>query len=435
MKPDVELVSTHAETSGDQTMIGDIPLVELVSTGSELLDGRSVNTHARLLGESIVPLGLKLSRDTTVPDDAAAIRDAIESALTRVDIVVVSGGLGPTSDDLTRDIISGLTGRRIVMHEPTRQSILAWLAKRGRAPSESMDRHALAIEGADVLANAAGLAPGERIDFNGKTIFLLPGPPSEFRCILNDHLLPWLRLAFRDRAAPLCRSLRLCGTGESEIMTKLKPLGFPAAGIDVAYCARPGDVEIRMLCANLKPLEDSADMVRQVFADAIYSENDGAVTNIEEVTGKLLRASGRTVALAESCTGGLVGHRLTNIGGSSDYFRGGIIAYSNDIKTAQLGVAASTLEQFGAVSEACAKEMAEGARRVFGASIGLATTGIAGPSGGTPEKPVGLVYLAISDERGTIAREIKTGGDREYIKLTSSQLALDFLRRRLQALV
>ena len=408
--------------------------VELVSTGTELLDGRSVNTHARLLGASIVPLGLQLARDTSVPDNTAAIRDAIEAALARVDVVIVSGGLGPTSDDLTREIIAEITGRKIVMHEPSRLAIHERLAKRGRKATESLDRHALVSEGATVLANAAGLAPGERIDVSGKFIFLLPGPPSEFRCILQEHLLPWLRKSFPETAAPLCRSFRVCGPGESDLVTKLEPRGFPAPGVEVAYCAHAGNIEIRLLSKDSAALEQSAALIRELFRDAIFAETDGPAVSIEEVVGQKLKSAGQTLAVAESCTGGLIGHRITNISGSSDYFRGGLIAYANEIKIAQLNVSPETLAKHGAVSETVAREMAEGVRRALGADIGLSMTGIAGPGGGTPEKPVGLVFVAVADARGTVAREIRTGGEREYIKTVAAQRALDFLRRRLQGL-
>lgn len=407
-------------------------VTELLSTGSELLDGRTLNTHGRTLGTALAPLGLRLGRETTLPDDAAVIRAELAAALKRSDVVFMSGGLGPTSDDLTRDLVAGLLGRRVVMHEPTRAVIHGWLKQRNRSPTESIDRHALVVEGAEVLANRSGLAPGERLDVDGRTLFLLPGPPGEFRCILEDHVLPWLR-ANAASVPPLCRSFRLSGPGESEIIARLLPLGFPGEGIDVAYCARAADIEVRLWAppAASDAMERAARLVRESFPDAVYAETDGREAPLEKVVGEQLRDRKFWLATAESCTGGLIAHRLTQMAGCSDYFRGGIVAYDNAVKAAQLGVPASTLEAHGAVSEQVARAMAERVRAALKADLGLATTGIAGPGGATPEKPVGLVFIAVADRHGTVVREVRTGGDREYIKQWASQSALNLLRLRL----
>ncbi len=406
--------------------------VELVSSGSELLDGRRLNTHARLLGGELERLGLRLVRDTTVPDDSAAMRETILSALQRVDLLFITGGLGPTSDDITREVVAEIASRKIVMHEPTREKNNEWLKRRNRTPNESFDRHALIVEGAAVLSNRAGLAPGERIELDGKTIVLLPGPPHELRAILDDHVIPWLRSCIGGDL-PLCRSFRFCGTGESDIAMRLASAGFSEVGLEVAYCARPGDVELRLIASPSarEKFDQAIALVRKIFPSEIYSETAGEEIPLELVIGNLLREKKLTLATAESCTGGLIGHRITNVSGSSDYFRGGCVSYSNKIKIAQLGVAPETLAKFGAVSEAVAREMAEGVRRVFGADIGLSTTGIAGPTGGTAEKPVGLVFIAVADARGTVVREMRTGGEREYIKTVSAQSVFDLLRRRL----
>lgn len=405
---------------------------ELVSTGAELLDGRVLNSHAQWLGARLTPLGIRLARDTTVPDDADAMREAISAAMVRSDLVFVTGGLGPTSDDLTRDVVAELLGRRIILHAPTVSAIRDWTAARGRAMTESMERHALVIEGAEVLANAVGLAPGERLLHDGKSIVLLPGPTHEFRRVLQDHVLPWIPSAFPDRAPPLCRSLRLCGPGESEIVGTLVPLGFPGEGIEVAYCARAGDVEVRLLAPaeQRTALEGAARLVRNYFDAAIFAETDGAVVQMEEVVGALLREKRLTLATAESCTGGLLAHRLTNVSGSSTYFRGGVVAYANEAKVDLLGVDTETLARHGAVSAEVACQMAVGVRTRFHADVGIATTGIAGPDGGTPQKPVGLVFMAVADAAGTAVRELRAGGEREYIKNWSAQLALDAVRRR-----
>jgi nicotinamide-nucleotide amidase len=410
---------------------------ELVSSGSELLDGRRLNTHAQLIGAELARTGIALERDTTVPDGREAMRDAILSAMGRVKLIFVTGGLGPTSDDVTREVIADIAGARIVMDESTLQKNNEWLRKRGRKPNPSFDRHALVVEGAMVLSNSAGLSPGERIDADGTTIFLLPGPPHELRAIWAEHVDPWIREAFANEL-PLCRSFRFCGVGESDIAMRLERAGFSGDGLEVAYCARPGHVELRLLAharEQHESLEKAARLVRGEFPGDIFSETDGGEVLMEQVVGDLLRERKLTLATAESCTGGLISHRITNIPGSSDYFRGGVAAYANDVKSVLLGVDDATLAEQGAVSEAGARQMAEGARRALSADVALSTTGIAGPSGGTVQKPVGLVYIAIADASGTVCREIRAAGGRDYIKTWTAQLALDSLRRRLLGLV
>jgi nicotinamide-nucleotide amidase len=403
--------------------------LELITTGSELLSGRSVNTHARVLGEALFPLGLRIARDTTLPDDAAEIEDALRSALGRVDVVIMTGGLGPTSDDLTRDIVARMTGRGIVMHEPSRQAVVARYSRMGRKVTPHVERHALVVEGAEVLSNSAGLAPGERIAVNDRTLFLLPGPPREFLAVLTEHVLPWLR-ANKASAVPEVRLFQVCGVGESDIVSRLEPEGFPGPGVDVSYCAAVGRVEIRLsaVAADLPHLEKAAQLVRDRIGPAIFTEGR---QDLAEVVGALLKGRAATLAVAESCTGGLIGHRLTNVSGSSDYFVGGIVSYANSVKERELGVLPTDLETHGAVSEPVARQMAEGVRGRFGTTYGLAVTGIAGPSGGTPEKPVGLVYIAVAGAAGTQCKEFRFAGSREHIKDWGSQMALDLLRRRI----
>ena len=280
------------------------PSLELITTGAELLSGRTVNRHAQTLGDALAPLGLQLVRDTTVPDDQAAIEDAVRGALARVDLVIVSGGLGPTSDDVTRDVLCAITGQTLVMNEEARVRIAERYARSGRVLNPSVERHALVLSEAAVLQNSAGLAPGERIEIPGgprtedgrqktadrgqttedrgrrtedrgrKTVFLLPGPPREFQSVLTEHVLPWLR----EHAAvtpPDLRVFRVCGIGESEIATSLTMLALPPPGLDdVAYCAQPGRVEIRLSAppAAAAALESAVRMVRDGLGDHIFAE-------------------------------------------------------------------------------------------------------------------------------------------------------------------
>jgi nicotinamide-nucleotide amidase len=410
-----------------------VAAVELVSTGSELLSGRTVNRHAQVLGDRLSLIGLRLVRDTTVPDDRASIEEAVRSALRRVDLVVVSGGLGPTSDDVTRDALAAVFGARLVMDEGAHENIRARYARAGRAMNPSVERHALVLDCAAALPNSAGLAPGERIERDGKTVFLLPGPPREFLAVLTDHVIPWFSAHLKSVERPAVRLFEVCGLGESDIVTRLVPDGFPAPGVDVAYCAAPGRVEIRLSAppTALDGLAASADSIRQKLGSHVFAEER---VEMEEVIGRLLRDKKETVATAESCTGGLIGHRLTNVSGSSEYYLGGVVAYSNAAKIRDLGVISDALAAQGAVSAEVARQMAVGTRARFGADFGLSTTGIAGPTGGTSEKPVGLTYYAVADSAGCAVREHRFAGSRAVIKEWSSQMALDFLRRRLLGL-
>lgn len=408
------------------------PGLELVSTGLELLTGRTVNTHAHTLARQLAPLGIRLLRDTTVPDDRLVIRQAVADALQRVDLVVVSGGLGPTSDDLTREAVADLVGVGLVMHEPARQAIRDRYARLGRVLNDSVERHALVLEGADVLINPVGLAPGEDVHWEGRRIFLLPGPPHEFDAILTEHVVPRLaRLA--PEAPPELRMFQVCGMGESDLVTRLGGDAFPGPGLDVAYCASIGRVEVRVWGPRerLTELERAAARVRSVAGPHIYAER---AAMLEEVVAEQLLAARLTLATAESCTGGLVAHRLTNVAGSSAWFMGGVVAYANEAKVRDLGVQPATLDQEGAVSAAAACQMAEGVRARFGTGVGLGVTGIAGPSGGTASKPVGLVYCAVADAQGTVVREHRFAGRRSIVKEWSAQMALDLVRRRLAGL-
>lgn len=425
--------------------------VELVTTGAELLSGRTVNRHAQTLGDVLAPLGLRLVRDTTVPDDRAAIEDAVRGALARVDLVLVSGGLGPTSDDVTREAMCAITGRTLVMNEEARQRIVDRYTRSGRALNPSVERHALVLSGATVLQNSAGLAPGERIEVGGqrtedglpggalakpgrrKVVFLLPGPPREFASVLTEHVLPWLREHVAV-APPDQRIFQVCGIGESDIVTRLEPLGFPPPGLDeVAYCAQPGRVEIRLTAppAAAAALDTAVRQVRDGLGEHIFAEER---IDLAAVVARLLAGRNATLATAESCTGGLIGHRLTNISGSSAWYLGGVVAYANEAKVRDLGVPAETIARHGAVSGETARAMAAGVRARFGADYGLAVTGVAGPTGGTPEKPVGLVWLAVADVAGATSRQHRFAGSREVNKDWAAQLALDLLRRRLQGL-
>lgn len=405
---------------------------ELVATGAELLIGRTVNTHAQRLGLALAPLGLGLSRETTLRDDPDAIAGAVREALARSTVVFVTGGLGPTCDDLTREALASALGRGIVADEPSLAAIRERCARLSQPMTDSRARQAGMLEGATALSNPVGAAPGQRIELDGgRVLFVLPGPPREFEAILAEHVLPWLRRRFPG-AAVAERVLMVCGLGESDVIERFASAGFDPAPLELAYCAGPGQLEIRLTGApgSEAVLEAATARAKEALGDNVYAETR---EDLAVVVGRRLRSAGLTVGTAESCTGGLVAQCLTAVPGSSAWFRGAIVAYANDVKERLLDVPAGLLAAHGAVSEPVARAMAEGARRRLGTDIALATTGVAGPDGGTPEKPVGLVWWALADAKGTLSRSRRFPGDRGLIRRWTAQFALDLLRRRLDA--
>lgn len=406
------------------------PRLELVTTGAELLDGRVVNRHAAWLGAKLADIGWDLARDTTVSDDAAAIHDALVGSASRAEVVILTGGLGPTTDDVTRDVVAAWAGSRVVMHEPTRQLVVDSYRQRNKPLNATVERHALVVEGASVLSNRHGLAPGEHLAVGGRHVFLLPGPPREFQGVMNDHVLPWLLATGAARIARVV-SFQTAGLGESDIAARLAETSFPGLPVEAAYCAEPGRVSIRLReqDGQADALNRATAAVRTALGEWIYAEAD---TTMEQVVAAQLTGAGQTMAVAESCTGGLLGQRLTDLPGSSRFFRGGVIAYHNDAKRDLLDVPADLLAAHGAVSEPVARAMAHGARCRLGADWGVAITGVAGPDGGTPEKPVGLVYVACEGASGARTTALRLGGGRGVIRESAATLALDLLRRALQ---
>jgi nicotinamide-nucleotide amidase len=405
--------------------------VELVTTGSELLSGRTVNTHAQTLADKLRPFGLRLVRDTTVGDDLAAIADCVRGALERVDIVFVSGGLGGTSDDLTRDALVQIVGGKLVQCPEALDALEKRYAKMGRPVTDVARRQTLILDQGEGLLNPVGLAPGMAIPHGGKTIFVLPGPPREFAGVLETGIFPRLEKMGLPVFQALENLLECTGLGETEIAERLEKVSLPTPEIEVGYCAAAGQIEVRLAAApaHAALLEEKTAAARAVLGAVVYAEMR---IGLEEAVGRLLAAQKKTVAVAESCTGGLIGHRLTNIAGSSAYFLGGVICYANDSKVRDLAVPHELLARHGAVSEEVARAMAEGVRARFGADYGVAVTGIAGPEGGTAAKPVGTVWFALADVAETIAKLRCLPTTRENVKLWSSQQALDLLRRRLQ---
>lgn len=407
--------------------------VEILNTGSELLLGNVVNTHLAWLGRQLFPLGLRVSRQTTVPD-GDAIRTVLEEAFPRCEILIVTGGLGPTTDDITREITAELLRRPLVEDPAIFEEIARRLEKRRITLRERMRRQAMVPEGAIVLPNANGTAPGLYLsasELDGKKtphLFLLPGPPRELQPMFADHALPILESIAIDRGDTICRVYRVVGMGESTVEEILGLALSERGDLEVGYCARPNEVDFRLigpaaLVAEVEPL------VLSTLGDHLVAfDNESLETRIVEE----LRKSGRTLATAESCTGGLVAHRITNVPGSSEIFLEGYVTYSNEAKSRSVNVPAELIETMGAVSEPVACAMAEGARLTTGAEFGIGITGIAGPGGGTETKPVGTVFIALAQEgEKTLCRREYFPSDRETFKQLASQTALDMLRRRL----
>jgi nicotinamide-nucleotide amidase len=412
--------------------------VELLNTGSELLLGTVRDAHLSWFGKELFPLGLRIARQTTVPD-GSSIRDAILEAFPRADILIVTGGLGPTSDDITRELAAELLGRKMILHAETLERIKERCRVRGFAFQPRMDRQAMFPEGAIVLPNDNGTAPGlylpaiEGISWSTPHIFLLPGPPREMQPMARSHVLPLLTelSAIRQAGVPSeCRIYRVVGMGESMLEAKVGLELFKRSDIEVGYCARPNEVDFRLIGPKAV-LDEIEPLVLEVVGDHLIPMEDDSM---EESVVRLMAGGRATLATAESCTGGLLANRITNVPGASAVFVEGFVTYSNASKTELLGVPSELIAAHGAVSEEVVCAMAEGALQKSGASFALATTGIAGPDGGTPGKPVGTVWLALA------APGVKTEvwmecvpSDRITFKQRVTQSALDHLRRRLKA--
>jgi nicotinamide-nucleotide amidase len=407
--------------------------VEVINTGTELLLGNVVNTHLSWMARQIFPFGLRISRQVTVPD-GAAIRSALLEAMPRCDLLLVTGGLGPTTDDLTREITAQLLGLPLLHHAETLERIQERCRRRGFSMRERMGRQAMVPEGAVVLRNDNGTAPGlylppvETPSWASPHIFLLPGPPRELYPMFEDSVLPLLRGLVPDKADFAMRSYRVVGLGESAVeeMIGLELDQHPL--LEVGYCARPNEVDFRLI-GPMELLEGEHARIVGLLGDNLVCLGESPM---EEVVVSLLRSKGWTVATAESCTGGALGHRLTNVPGASEVFLQGAITYSNESKTRLAGVDRALIQEHGAVSAPVALAMARGIRERSGTSLGVSTTGIAGPSGGSEEKPVGTVFIGVSGPGGIdeVHHECFPM-DRVSFKKVATQAALDHLRRRI----
>ena len=404
----------------------------MINTGTELLLGDVQDRHLAFIAREIFPLGLRIDEQRTVPD-GTAIHDTLEELFSRADIIFVTGGLGPTTDDVTREIVSEFLGLALRRNENVLSTITDRLAKRGIKATDRIPRQAEVPAGAQVLANNNGTAPGLylRENINPKIrsphLFLLPGPPRELQPMFRDSVMSILRSIVSP--SRLTRRLyKIAMTGESIIEEAVGEKLLAISGLELGYCARPGEVDLRII-GEAAVVERADAIIRSELGLSIFTTSD---ETLEETIVKLLSGRKETIALAESCTGGLLMHRLTNVPGASEVVLAGYVPYANEAKIDILGVDPELIEKDGAVSEPVARAMADGARARARSTYALATTGIAGPSGGSGEKPVGTVYVALSaEEERTTVRKYFFPNDRETFKQMTAQAAFELLRKRL----
>ncbi len=411
---------------------------EIVAVGTEILLGGLVDTNTAWLSRRLADLGVAVHRHTAVGDDKGSLAAALSEAASRADLVVSTGGLGPTLDDLTHEAMARATGREMVEYPEARRHVdEAFERFTGRRPPPSAYKQALFPEGSRLIANPLGTAMGALLELDGGTLFAtFPGVPTEMKGMFEETLEPLIKE--RTEGAIVSRTLWFVGMGESALAEKVQDL-LDASDPTVAPLAGQGKVRLRITARAATP-EEAKKKIQPVEEEILARLGDyyfGADSEtIEGAVGRLLEERGATLALAESCTGGLLAKRLTDVAGASAYFSEGFVTYSNESKERLLGVPHETLVEHGAVSEPVARAMAEGARRVSGADYALSVTGIAGPEGGTEEKPVGLVYVGLSDANGTVAERLDLSAwrrSREAIRERSANHAFDLLRHRLLA--
>ena len=404
---------------------------ELIMVGTELLLGEVVDTNATFLARNLADLGIDVFYKSTVGDNFERVSGVLLQALGRSDVMIISGGLGPTDDDLTREVVSQITGRPLVVDEGVLGDIEDWFAQRyshSAMPAHNR-KQALFPSGSQIIPNPVGTAPGFCLEKDGKMIIALPGVPQELQAMFSASVAPALKQRNSGQVL-VTRNLHFVGIGESSLEELLADLLSEQTNPTLALYASGGTVRVRMAVkadtqeAGLELISPLEQEIRLRTKDYLYG-TDGE--SLEQVVAQILLDRQLKLALAESCTGGLIGHRLTSVPGSSGFLNRGYVVYSNQAKMEDLGVKQTTLNRFGAVSEQTAREMAEGARLRAGADFGLAVTGIAGPGGGTPAKPVGLVYISLASSGDTIVQQHLWKGTREQIKNRTALMALRLL--------
>ena len=407
--------------------------VVLLNTGTELLLGDVQDAHLAFIAHEIFPLGLRIEERRTVPD-SEVIRQTLAELLPRCEILFVTGGLGPTSDDITREMVAELLGLKLQKSSELLASLRQRLQVRGIKWTSGIARQADVPAGAEVLPNQNGSAPGPYLRSNinpqiqSPHLFVLPGPPRELQPMFRAFVMPILRSIVPASALIERRLYRIADKGESLVEEAIGERVLAIPGIELGYCARPGEVEVRIV-GKPKAIEQADTIIKSTLGSSIFST---ANETLEEVIVKLLAQRNQTVAVAESCTGGLLANRITNVPGASAVFLAGYVCYANQAKIDMLNVDPQLIEKHGAVSKEVARAMADQARTCAKSDYTLATTGVAGPSGGSPDKPVGTVYISVAASSETVVKRLFFPTDRETFKQVATQAALELLRRKLR---
>ncbi len=406
---------------------------EIIAVGSEMLTPDHIDTNSLFITQKLNERGCLVRLKTVVGDDESDIAAILAAALKRSDLVILSGGLGPTEDDLTRNAVARVLNRPLAVDPGLLAALKERFASRGYRMPSINERQAELIGGAEILRNQFGTAPGMWIEDKGRIVVLLPGPPRELKPMFENLVMPKIEV-LSEGSTLAQRTLHVTGMTESEVDSLAAPLYKSYAGVQTTILASPGHIALRFqkwlqADESAKDLEEVVERVAAVLGDAVFSTSG---ESLEHVLGHMLLEKKETLAVAESCTSGMIGARITRVPGSSGYFRGGVLCYSNDAKQILCGVPESLIASKGAVSPEVAEALATGVREALQASLGLSVTGIAGPGGATEDKPVGLVYVGISDGRRTIHHRRILPGDRETIRERASYFALSLLRRFLQ---
>jgi len=404
---------------------------EIITIGTELLLGQIIDTNASWIAQRLAEAGIDLYYKTTVGDNAGRIEAALRQALSRADVLITTGGLGPTEDDLTRDVVATVLGRPLRLDSDVLAHIEQRFAQRRIPMPENNRKQAMVPEGAEVLHNPNGTAPGLFLRDDRRCVACMPGVPAEMKPMLTDQVIPRIRERFGIRSRIVSRTLKMCGISESRVDQAIGDYFRTMRNPTIGVLAHAGEIHIRLTCKGDDPaeiarlLDELEGKLRERLGPLVFGRDE---EKLEALVGQLLRKRGATLAVAESCTGGLIASRVTDIAGSSDYFERGMVAYSIVAKQQLLGVPQELIANSGVVSLDVAQGMADGVRRRSGTTFGLATTGIAGPTGGTSETPIGLVCIALAWEGGGVAREYRLHGGRELIKHRAAQMALEMLR-------
>lgn len=404
----------------------------IITIGDEILYGQITDTNSAWIAEQLTLIGLKVVWKVSVGDNKEQIQEALNDAAAKTDVVVITGGLGPTKDDITKATLCAFFGGELVLHKDALEHLNAFFRIRDKELSALNRYQAYLPESCKYVVNRFGTAPAMFFEKDEKLFFSLPGVPYEMKGIMQEEILPLLS---GQGSAVTHKIIRTIGIAESDLSDQLNEWesALPEQ-IKLAYLPSIGEVKLRLtaigksLEENEAIIEREVEKVKTLISEYIYSFDN---KSLEETVGKLLRENKLRLATAESCTGGYLSHLITSVAGSSDYFSGSVIAYSNDVKKNLLSVNAETLAKYGAVSEETVREMAEGARKLLGADLAVSTSGIAGPSGGTAEKPIGTVWVALADSRGTIAKRMRLGEQRELNIKRSALAVLNMIRQRI----